>query len=110
MPSSEYALRFEEGIDEDVVAVQLKAVFVVDDDSLAALQAVDKDLVDLLEQLLHLPTQVKAAMYPWWTHDHARHFLNWCDICEVAKVVQGNRSDNYNRSDTWLSVLLLELY
>ena len=64
MPSSEHALRFEEGIDEDVVAVQLKAVFVVDDDSLAALQAVDEDLIHLLEQLLHLPTQVKAAIYP----------------------------------------------
>ena len=64
MPSREYALRFEEGIDEDVVAVQLKAVFVVDDDSLAALQAVDEDLVDLPEQLLHLPTQLKAASTP----------------------------------------------
>ena len=48
----------------------------------------------------------------WLAHcsDCARHFSNRCDIYEVAKVVQGNQSDNhYNWSDTWSSILLPEL-
>ena len=28
-------------------------------------------------------------------NDHARHFLNWCDICKVVKVVHRNQSDNH---------------
>ena len=56
------ALRFEECVDEDVVAVELEAVLVVDDDSLAALQAEDEDLVDLLEQQLHLQAQAKSEL------------------------------------------------
>ena len=37
-------------------------------------------------------------------------FINWCESYKVAKVVYRNRSGNYsNRSDTWPSMLLLEL-
>ena len=33
------------------------------------------------------------------------------DICKMAKVVDGNQTNNHcHRSDTWLSILLLELY
>ena len=31
------------------------------------------------------------------------------DVCKVVKVVQGNQSDNHV-TDTWSSILLLELY
>ena len=40
--------------------------------------------------------------------DCTRHFSNPCDICMVAKIVQGHQSDNHcNQSDTWVSILLL---
>ena len=45
-----------------------------------------------------------------WPSGRARLFSNQCDCCEVAKVVDGNRSDNQrNWSDTQPSILLLEL-
>jgi hypothetical protein len=50
-------LRLEVVVDEDVKAVELETVLVVDDDSLTALQAEDKNLVDVVKQLLHLHTQ-----------------------------------------------------
>ena len=38
-------------------------------------------------------------------------FLNQCGIYKVVKVVHTNWSDNHcNQSDTWPSILLLELY
>ena len=47
--------------------------------------------------------------------DLARHFSNRCNICEVAKMVRGNRLDNHrNRSDTLpfidTTTYYLELY
>lgn len=38
-------------------------------------------------------------------------FSKWCHIYKVANSLHGNWSDNYcNWSDTWLFILLLELY
>ena len=43
--------------------------------------------------------------------NRARHFSNWCDVYEEAKVVHRNWWDNHcNRSDTGPSMLLPELY
>lgn len=46
-------LRLEVLVDEDVIAVQLKAVLVADDRLLHALQAPDEDVVHVAEQRLH---------------------------------------------------------
>ena len=50
---------------------------------------------------------IKITAQIYWhqsSGERAKHFSNWCDICKVAKVVHGNRSD------TWPSILLLEVY
>lgn len=44
-------LRLEVLVQEDVVAVELEAVLVVDDHLLDALEAVDKDVIDVSEEL-----------------------------------------------------------
>ena len=61
-------------------------------------QRKDQHLSQLAEWLL--ATQ-DLALYKYFTychyliHDHAIHFSNWHDICEVAKMVHGYRSDNH---------------
>ena len=52
------------------------------------------------------------SMQPKFTiSDHTAHFSNRCDIYRVVKLVHITPSDNHcNWPDTWLSILLLELY
>ena len=57
-------LRLQAVIQEDVVAVEFKAVLVVDDDLLHALQAADEDVVHLLEQGLHRLSAVPGRQVP----------------------------------------------
>ena len=53
--------------------------------------------------------QAEEALHS--SSDHTRHFLNLCDIYKVTKVFHGHWPDNHcNRSDTWVSILLLKLY
>ena len=46
--------RFEFGVEQDVVAVQLEAVLVVDDHALNTLSRFDEDLVNFGEAILDL--------------------------------------------------------
>ena len=72
------------------------------------------DLVDSIPQFGNY------VMKTFWISDRAGHFSNLCNIYKVEKMIHGKRSDNHcnrsdtqltitNRSDTRLSVLLLEL-
>ena len=55
--------RFEIGIKQDVIAVHLKAVLVIDDDLLHALQRLDDDVVDPLERFLDLQWRHPSILF-----------------------------------------------
>ena len=52
--------RLEVSVEEDVVAVKLKAVFVVDHGFLDTLKTFDEDLVHVPEQFLHLDEEERG--------------------------------------------------
>lgn len=73
-------LRLEVLVDEDVIAVELKAVLVADDDLLHALQALDEDVIHVTEEPLHclgpvfgcqvLPETLQHPLAALWQGSH----------------------------------------
>lgn len=82
--------RFEIGIKQDVIAVHLEAVLVVDDDLLHTLQGLDDDVVDPLERFLDLQ----------WRHPFY-HIMNPSSTQRKIVLSQNIYTTPFPRQEKW---------